>query len=323
MGGGKGKAPAPPDYTPIAQSSLDAANVQAQTSRENLDWAKQQYADQKPMTDAFMQSMIQSQQQAGTLADRQMAIQQQVAATDQQAAQMQLDNATKAQRFYEQNFQPMESQFAQTAQGYNTPQRAEQQAGAAEAGVAQGMDAQRSAALQGLEGFGIDPSQTRYGALDLGTRVSQAAATAAAGTQSRLNTEGTGLALKGEAINIGRGYPGQVANAYGTSINAGQGSVGSGAGVLGAEASGIAAGNAGINAGLNTSNTYGNLMGTSSQWASLANQSRGMGANVMNLGFQNQLAGFNANTAIAQNEMSGLGGLAGAAIVGGGLAIGI
>jgi hypothetical protein len=227
---------------------------------------------------------------------------------------MQLDNASKAQRFYEQNFQPMESQFAQTAAGYNSPERANQQAAAAEANVAQTMSGQRNAALQNLEGFGIDPSQTRYGALDLGARIQQSAAQAAAGTQSRLNTEGTGLALQGEAINIGRGYPGQVANAYGTSINAGQGSVGSGAGALGAQASGIAAGNAGVNAGLNTTNMYGNLMGPASSWSQLSNQSTGLAGNLQNQGFQNSLAGFNSNAAIAQNTASGIGGLVGAGI---------
>jgi hypothetical protein len=291
MGGGKGKAPAPPDYTPIAQSSLDAANVQAGVSRDQLDWAKQQYADQKPQTDAFMQAMTGAQN-----ADLKTQLQAQ-------------QDALNAQDYYKQTYQPMETQFAQTAAGYNSPDRANQQAGAAEANVAQTMNSQRSAALQSLEGFGIDPSQTRYGALDLGARISQSAATAAAGTQSRLNTEGTGLALQGEAINIGRGYPGQVAQSYGTSINAGQGASG--------------AGSSGINAGLNTFQTAGNEMGGPAQWASLANQSRGVGANAQNMGFQNALAGFNSNAAIAQNEMSGLGGLAGAAIVGGGLAIGI
>ena len=165
-----------------------------------------------------------------------------------------------------------------------------------------------------MEGYGIDPSQTRYGALDLGTRISQAAAQASAGTTSRNQTEATGLALQGEAINIGRGYPGAVANAYGTAINAGQAGVGAGAGSS-------SAGGAGINAGLNTSSTYGNMMGSPVQWGSLSNQSAGVGINALNTGFQNQMAGFNANTAIAQNQASGIGSLAGAAIMGGAVII--
>ena len=289
--GGKGSAPTPPDYTPIAQSSTDAAKIQAQTSADQLDWAKQQYADQAPYTNAFMKSMTDTETQ------------------DQGIATASQANAQQAQDYYKQTYQPIESQFAQTAQGYNTPARAEQQSAAAQADVAQTFGGQRQAALQSLESYGIDPSQTRYGALDLGTRISQAAAQSAAGTQSRLNTEATGLALQGEAINIGRGYPGQVAQAYGTAVNAGQGATG--------------AGNAGVGAGLNTSSTYGSLMGTPTQWSGLQNQSLAGATNAMSTGFQNQMAGFNANTAIAQNQMSGIGSLAGAAIGAGAIAIGI
>jgi hypothetical protein len=301
--GGKGGAPAAPDYSALALSSIQASQTQAQTSKDQLDWAKQQYADQAPMTKAFMQSMVDTQAQDRTIQQQQMDI-----------AQQQEANAQKAQAYYEKTYQPMETAFAQEAQNWNTPARAGERSAAAQADVASTFAGQRSAALQSLEGYGIDPSQTRYGALDLGARISQAAAQAAAGTTSRQQTEATGLALQGEAINIGRGYPGQVAGAYGTAINAGQAGVGAGQGSTGA-------GSAGVSAGLNTSNTYGNLMGTPTQWSGLSNQSLGLGANIMNTGFQNQMAGFNANASIAQNTASGVGGLMGAGIVGGAIII--
>jgi hypothetical protein len=273
--GGKGGAPAAPDYSLLALSSQQAAQTAAQTSREQLDWAKQQYADQAPVTKAVMQSMV-----------------------DTQTAQNQ--NAAEAQKRLQSTYYPIENQFAATAQGYNDPARAQERSAAAQADVASTFAGQRQAALSSLEGYGIDPSQTRYGALDLGTRISQAAAQAAAGTTSRQQSEATGLALQGEAINIGRGYPGQVAQAYGTAINAGSG---------------------GVNAGLNTSSTYGNLMGSPATWAGLQNQSLAGAVNAQNTGFQNQLSSFNANAAIAANQSSGIGGLVGAGIVAGGIAI--
>lgn len=275
MGGGKGGAPAAPNYAPIAASDMQAAQLDAQTSKDQLDWAKQQYADQAPYTKAFMQS-----------------------AADAQDAETQ--SAKEAQDYYKSTYQPIETQFAQQAQGWNTPARAASEAGRAEADVASSFDQQRTAALSSLEGYGIDPSQTRYGALDLGTRISQAAATASAGTQSRLNTEATGLALEGEAINTGRGYPSQVAQSYSTATGSGS---------------------QGVTAGLNTSSTYGNMMGSPTQWSGLANQSLAGAANTMNMGFNNQMAGFNANAGIAANQSSGIGGLVGAGIVAGGIAI--
>jgi hypothetical protein len=286
MGGGKGSAPPAPNYQPIATSDLQAAQLAAQTSSAQLDFARQQYADQAPYTQAYMKSM------AGVM---------QSDIDSQKAAQAQ---AGQAQDYYKQTYQPIETQFAQEAQAYNTPAQAAQASAAAQGDVATAFGGQRQAALQSLESYGIDPSQTRYGALDLGTRISQAAAQSAAGTQSALNSKATGLALQGEAINIGRGYPGQIAQSYSTATGAGQGAVG--------------AGGAGVNAGIGTSTAYGNMMGSPAQWAGLQQSGLGGAANALNMGYQNQMSAFNANTAIAQNQASGIGSLVGA-----GLALGL
>lgn len=231
MGGGKGKAPPAPDYTAVAQSSIEAAQMAQQTSRESLDWAKEQYKEQAPRTNAYMDAMT-SQTQAQTA------------------------NAAKDRSRYETQYQGIEDDFNAKARSWNSPDRAAQVSGAAMGDVAQQYEAARAASTANLESFGIDPSQTRYGALDMGTRVSQAAAMAGAGTASRQNTEATGLALQGESINIGKGYPGNIAQSY------------SGA---------SQAGSAGVTAGLNTSSTYGNLMGTSVQYGQVAANNR-MGA---------------------------------------------
>jgi hypothetical protein len=263
--GGKGGAPAPPDYSQLAASSVEAAQVAQQTSREQLDWAKQQYADQAPLTKSYVQSMVDTTNEN-------------------------VQAAKDAQARLQSTYYPIENQFAQEAQTYNDPARAAERSATAQADVASTFAGQRKAALQSLEGFGIDPSQTRYGALDLGTRISQAAAQSAAGTNSRQQSEAAGLALQGEAINIGRGYPGQVAQAYGTAVNAGS---------------------AGVNAGLNTSSTYGNMMGSPATWAGIQSANLAGAGNLMNQGYQNQLGAFQANAAIAQNQASGIGSLVG------------
>jgi hypothetical protein len=277
----KGSAPQPPDYSPIAQSSSEAARIQGEVSREQLDWAKQQYADQAPQTKAFMDKMLLASDQSRAAQDEQLA------------------NARKAQGFYESTYQPIEARLASEAQAYASPQRAAQQSAMAQGDVSAAFSGQRNAALQTLEGYNIDPSQTRYGALDLGARISQAAAQASAGTQSRLQTEAVGRGLETAAVNVGRGYPGQVTTEYGGSVGAGTGAAGQGG--------------AGINAGINTSNVYGSMMGNPTQWASAANASQATGISATNAGYQNQMAGFNANAAIAQNTSSGIGSMVGAA----------
>lgn len=286
--GGKGSAPPAPDYSAQAASSLESSKIYAGLSTDQLNWAKQQYADQAPMTKAFMQNMMDT------------------SSLSMDAQRQEMTNAQQAQDYYNKTYRPMEGAFAQEAQNYNTPQRAAQRSAAAQGDVSAAFTGQRNAALQTLEGFNIDPSQTRYGALDLGARIQQAAAQAGAGTQARNQTEATGLALQGEAVNIGRGYPGQVAQSYSTATSAGSGAAGQGG--------------AGVNAGINTSTGYGGLMGSPTQWAGAANTATNTGINATNTGFQNQMAGFNANTAIAQNTASGIGGMIGTVVAAGAVA---
>lgn len=261
--------PSQPDYSQVSQADQYAADLQWQTSKDQLDWAKQTYADQAPRTAAYMDAMTQQ--------------------TQDQTANAKTDRAR-----YQNIYQPVEDNFVAQATNWNSPDRADQQAGMAKADVANSMGAARQASLSSLESYGIDPSQTRYGALDLSTRIQQASSQAAAGTQSRLNTEATGLALQGEAINIGKGYPGQVAQSYAGATQAGA---------------------AGINAGNSTASTYGNLMGTGTQWASLGNQSEANVANTMHTGYGDAMAGAQFSAQQWGNASNGLGNLVGGALM--------
>jgi hypothetical protein len=260
-------APPPPDYSGIAMASAEQAKQQAQTSKDQLAWSKEQWNQQWPVTQRYMESMV--------------------ANSDAQTA-----NAAHDRARYEQTYQPLEDKLVSTATGWNSPVRAEQESGAAQADVATAFDAQRKSALSTLESYGIDPSQTRFGALDLGTRVSQAAATAAAGTQSRKNTEATGLGLLGEAINIGKGYPGQVSQSY---------------------AGATSAGSSGITSGLNTANTYGNMMGTGLDWSKASTGSLGTWGNALNQSYGNQMDAAKLNQQGQSNTMQGIGSLIGGA----------
>ena len=105
-------------------------------------------------------------------------------------------------------------------------------------------------------------------------------------------TETTGRALRSEAINVGRGYPGQIAGQYGTAIQGGAGAVNS---ALAQTASGA------------------QTMGTGAQYMGLQNQSLGTWSGALNAGYQNQLGAYNA-----ANQDSGWGtalGLAGSAAI--------
>lgn len=261
-------APPPPDYRPIAQADLQAAEKQTELGHEQLDWARNQFNTVWPYAQQYLTAQMDANQS------------EQARAKDQQ-------------QFYNETYKPVEKQFADEASSYASPERTEQRAGMAMADVSTQFDASRKAALSQLEGYGIDPSQTRFQALDLGSRVQQAAATAAAGNQSRLNTQATGLALEGEAIKTGRGYPGDVAQAYSTATGAGS------------------AGLAGANSTINTGS---NATGTPTDYYGLANKSRAGATSALDTGFGNAATATNINNQLAANTTKGIGSL-----IGGGL----
>lgn len=256
-------APKAPDLTPYADASKEMAEAQRQISEEQLAWAREQDTLNRELFNEVwgVQRPIMEQQFANAQADRQR---------------------------YEELYQPLEENLIQEFQNYDTPQKRAEMAGAAMADVSTNFDAQRRNALQRLEGYGIDPSQTRNAALDVGMRTQQAASMAQAATQSDRNVENVGRALRAEAINIGKGLPSQVAGSYGQAIAAGQ------AGVSGTNA---------------TSATSGNLMGNPTAWGSMAGQNYGQGANIASMGYNNQLAGWNASQQSA--PWGAIGGLVG------------
>lgn len=263
----KPSAPAAPDYTPIAQADQSQATQEFALGEQQLQFGQNQFNQEWPYAQQYLQ-----QQTASSAAET--------------------ANAQDEQSFYDQTYKPIETQFANEASNYDSPAQATENAGNAEADVASSFDANRTSALQSLESYGIDPSQTRYGALDLGTRISQAAATSAAGTQSNLNTQATGLALQGEAINVGRGYPGSVAQAYSTATGAG--------------ASGLAGATGVTNSAVNS-------MGSPTSYMNTGNASMAGATSALNTGFSNSLAGAQFNYNVAANQSQGIGQLIGGA----------
>ena len=261
---GKQKAPKPPDYTPLANASKESAEYSYKLGIEQLAWAKEQDRMNRSITDRVINSALDISEEG-----------QRQARDDRER--------------YQRIFQPLEDSLAQEAKDFASPERQEQEAGRAMGTVATQFEAARQGALRNLESYGIDPTATRYAALDRGARIAQAAQSAGAGNEARRQTESVGRALRSEAINVGRGYPGQIAGQYGTALSGG---------------------NQAVNSGLATTASGAQTMGTAPQWQGMGNQAIGQWGNILNTGYQNQMAQFNAN----QQSSSGIGALAGTAL---------
>jgi hypothetical protein len=258
---GSKKAPPPPDYSGITAAMQQQTASAQQMQQQQLDWAKEQFAKTSATTDEVTKAALARQNELDAMAreDRQR---------------------------YQTVFQPLEDSLVQEAQDYSTPARREMEAGAAMADVTNQFNLARQSAQDRLESFGIDPSQVRSGALDISSRVSEAAARAGAGNASRQQTDALGRALRSEAINVGRGYPGQVAQSYSLAGGAGQGAAST-------EFGNVASG--------------GSTMGTAPQWAGLGTQAASTWGNMLHTGYGDLLDRYKAQNSASSGWGSALG----------------
>lgn len=262
MGGGGGGGT---DYGSLFMgiAAMQAAEKQYQLGKEQLDWAKDVYKEYQPYVLEGTKQSLEDQKWSS------------------QTARDQYD-------FYTDTYKPLEKEYVDQARSWDTPERREQMAGQAQAAVASQFEQARTAAAQQLEAFGVDPSSTRYAALDLGTRTQQAAAAAGAGTKAIQDVEMQGMGLKSQAINTGRGYQQNVNQTVGTGSSAG------------------AAGTGGLTSFFGTSS---NAMTAPVAWFNAGNQAQGNAITAFNNSYRNPIYAQQINQQGQQGMMSGISGL--------------
>ncbi len=123
---------------------------------------------------------------------------------------------TQRDRFDEFVMPQMKSLFSE-AELYASKGEEDRQRGAAIQDVKSATEAQREAQLRKLEGYGVDPSDTRYMALDKQAGVAEAALSALAANQAGERTKQIGRDLRTEAIGLGTGF---LSDANASSVNA-------------------------------------------------------------------------------------------------------
>jgi len=188
---------------------------------------------------------------------------------------------------YQQLYAPIAQQFTGAVQQYSSPDEMARARGQAMATVSDQYEQAGDAAKRSLESFGVDPSSARFGGLDVGFRTSKAAAEAAAGTQSDVTREATGLGLEATALNLGN----QTASGANQSVNT---ATGAGAGTTAATTSSYS--------------PYAGALGNPLGYYGLSQNALGLQGSFTNQGFQNSLQQFGAD----QNASSGIGSLLGA-----------
>lgn len=145
--------------------------------------------------------------------------------TNQQydAAVQQQQWAQQAHDRYVDKFQPLQDDFVAKATNWDTPERQAQAAAAAKADVVSNATAQRGAANRQMAAMGVNPASGRWAGINRAADLGTAVTSAGAETNARNLVQQQGIALEGNAINVGNGLPAQASQAVGLGLNAGTG----------------------------------------------------------------------------------------------------
>jgi hypothetical protein len=244
-------------------------------SKDQLDFAKQQYADAQPRLDKLY-----------ALAD--------------QVGNAQLDGMTKQnaaadeqQKFWQENYKPTELRSLQEANAAGSLDDQEQLAGRAVADQRTQSDIATQSANRGLMAMGVNPNSGKFAAAQNANSLASAANSAGAATNARLQSKNQGIALRAGAVATGRGMQniaGQSATNASNIGSAGVNSAATGAnGNLGQAGLVQGAYNTGINANVGMFNGYAGLQNGSNQ---INSQGSGLGQMIGTIGGAYMTGGF-------------------------------
>lgn len=190
------KGAPPPDYTPLAEASAEAARIQAGLGRDQLAFAREQYDRSAPILEGIAN--------------------QQMAAQNEQMAQ-----ARDYYNYQKDTYRPLERSLVADANNFNTEAYRQEMAGkaAADTGRAFGISQQQN--QRAMSSMGVNPNSGRFAGMQQASGLQQAAVSANAQTNARSQAQQMGYARKLDAAGLGRGLAGASIAAYGSASNAG------------------------------------------------------------------------------------------------------
>lgn len=200
--GGGSSAPPPPDPA-VGQ----AAQGNVELGKEWLAFSKEQYAAGQVRQDAT-DALI------GQVVDQQIQTQ------DEANTWGREDRARTLE-----TYQPLEDEFVKTANEFDTPEKQSAAAAAAKADVLGAAAQQQQSQSRQMASMGISPTSGRFAGITRANDVNTALASAGAQNNARTMIRDKGIALRGDAINMGKGLASSAAAAYGIGNNSGNSAV--------------------------------------------------------------------------------------------------
>lgn len=235
--------------------------------------------DMRPMADAMrevgsrMEALGREQLQFGQRRyDETLPFYQQMIQSNLEGQRMSMRLASEAERD-RQKYRGLEDQMVSEAQNQDRTAVRNQMAGRAASDVEQATSAARSSAARSLIRMGINPNAARFADLNNQITMQSAATRAGAMNNARMAADQVVDAKRMNAISLGRNLPATMLSAVG----AGAGAGGATAGLFDAQSNPILRGYSGAMSGL-----QGNLGAINGS------------AGILNQGYQNELAAYNA-----------------------------
>lgn len=222
-----------------------AAVMQADLSKEQLEWMKQIYAESAPDRKAAIE-------RANTVSDRQLS------AMDAQ------NNLTKDYADYQsQTFRPLEQSIVDASKKYDTKERRDAAIGDAVSDVNQAFSSAQGTTNRNMARMGINPASGAFAAGQQQLEAQKVLAQIQGMKGARDKVETQGYARRMDAANLGRGLASSQATSAGVALSQGNSAAANGqvAGSVTAQgASMMNSGYAGAQNGLaGAASTYGNI----------------------------------------------------------------
>jgi len=190
------KDSAPPDYTPVAEASKEAAQIMANLGYEQLDFSQRMYEENAPILKEIAQTQIAAQNQ-------------------------QMEQGKEYYDYWKDTYKPLEQGLVDKAQNFNTEAYRNQLAQQAAADAGRAFNQTRAANERAMNSMGVNPNSGKYQALASQSALGLSANKSNAMTGTRQQAEATGWARGMDAVGLGRNLAGASSGAYAGAINAG------------------------------------------------------------------------------------------------------
>lgn len=251
---------AKPDYTPLAMASIQSNEIMEGLGKEQINFAKQIYNENKPIFDAITKQQLESAKET------------------QQQGRDYYDYETET-------FRPLEKGIVADAENYNTEANRELLAGKAAADAGKAFETNKAASDRSMASMGVNPNSGRFAAITGQNNLNLSALRAKAMTDARTTAEATGYARKLDAAGLGRNLSGASQGAYSVATGAGNSAVNNSQAGAALAQNGMAQGASTIGSGRTLlqgglGNILNNNTSVAQSNANAANEFKGMGIGI-------------------------------------------